>query len=112
MIQVDFFHDEDRLRLRICGHANYAEAGADIVCAAASGIFYAALGYLANFECDLKINKLDSGIADIECSERGVQALGVACIGFIQIEQTYPGYIKVSNSIFKWNMKDPVRLCS
>ncbi len=107
MIKAEFFRADERLRLRLCGHAGYADGGEDIVCAAVSGIVYALLGYLANSACSLKINRLGSGIADVECGEGGLEALKLACIGLIQIELTYKGCVKVSNSLFNWRVGEP-----
>ncbi len=107
MIKADFIYSDGGFRLCLCGHADYREDGDDIVCAAVSGIFYATLGYLANSACSLKINRLGSGVADIECDEGGLEALKLACIGLIQIGLTYKGCIKVTNSIFKWNIASP-----
>ena len=102
MITADFYKENDTLRLCVSGHADYAESGGDIVCAGVSGIVYALIGYLANSGIYLKINSLRSGCADIECSQRGEEALKQTCIGLIQIQVTYPGCVSVKNQLWNW----------
>ncbi len=100
MIRAEFSYKEDALCLKMKGHACYGESGADIVCAAVSGIFYALIGYVKN-ECgELKINALSSGEADIECSFDARAAMKLAYIGFLQIALTYPGTIELTDGIW------------
>lgn len=105
MIRARFYKSGDCLRLTVSGHAGYSDGGDDIVCAAASGIFYALLGYLSSFHRDgLRIITVESGIADIECSPDGEEAMKLACIGLIQLELTYEGYVAVENSVWNWRI--------
>ncbi len=107
MITADFRRSSDRLSLKIIGHAGYSDGGADIVCAAVSGIFYALLGYIAN-ECkEPCIKNISSGCADIECGMDGECAMKLVCIGLLQIALTYPGSVEVKNSIWNWHVNKP-----
>lgn len=107
MIRADFFRDGDYLRLTIKGHAGYSCKGGDIVCASVSGIFYALAGYLTNICKErTKINAIESGYADIRCHKDCEEAMKLACIGLIQIELSYPGYIIVDNRIWNWRIAD------
>lgn len=107
MINAEFSRINDRLSLKINGHAGYSEGGEDIVCAAVSGIFYALLGYVAN-ECKgLSVKRLSPGDAFIECGIDGEEAMKQACIGFLQIALTYPGTLRVDDSIWKWSIGRP-----
>ncbi len=108
MILAHFYESgEDTLRLTVSGHAGYGDGGADIVCAAVSGIFYALAGYLANSEFKANIRAARSGFADIECSRGGEEAMKQACIGLLQIQLSYPGTVNVSNSLWSWKLGKP-----
>lgn len=106
MIKASFYEDNERLRLTIDGHAGYRIGGADIVCAAVSGIFYALIGYLHNLKKnDFSINAVRDGYADIYCNKSCEEALKLTCIGLIQIEITYPGYVEVNNHLWNWRVR-------
>lgn len=103
MIDIEFSRKGDALSLTMRGHAGYSASGSDIVCAAVSGIFYALIGYLAN-ECrDLHVGRISSGVADIGCSIDGESAMKLAYIGFLQIGLSYPGTLKIRESV--WNRR-------
>ena len=110
MIRANFSRGETGLHLVLCGHAGYSGSGGDIVCAAVSGIFYALLGYLANCGVGLKINRLGSGIADVECGPCGEEAMKLCCIGLLQIALTYPGTVSVDSAIWNWRLRSPTNV--
>lgn len=105
MITASFIKEKNgALRLKVSGHATYKENGQLIVCAAVSGIFYSLLGYLKNTYNDgLVIHALGSGDADIECLGCDSEMFRMACIGILQISESYPGQICVKNGI--WDSK-------
>lgn len=106
MIRVCLEREEKDLRLTLCGHANYAPCGSDIVCAAASGILYALIGYLVNLgKVNFRINALRAGYADLLCGEEYAEILKLVAIGLVQLEATYPGYISVNESIWNWKIE-------
>ena len=107
MISAEFSRTRDGLSLKMDGHVGYAQGGAEIVCAAVSGIFYALIGYMAN-ECEgLAIKTISPGHAFIECGMDGEEAMKQACIGFLQIALTYPGTLKVDNCVWNWKISKP-----
>ncbi len=106
MIRVSLKKEGNDLRLTLCGHANYAPRGEDIVCAAASGIVYALMGYLLNFgKNDFKINAAMEGYADLLCAERYTDILKLVVLGLVQLEATYPGYISVDTGVLNWRIR-------
>ena len=100
MIKIDFSRKRDKISLEMKGHAGYSGGGADIVCAAVSGIFYALLGFLANEESGLEVGAIASGDVEIECADEYESAMKQAYIGFLQIAMTYPGTALVSESVW------------
>ena len=105
MIVADFSRIPSGFRLHIEGHAEYSGDGKDVVCAAASGIFYALCGYLLNFKREsLKVNVIQSGLADIECGVDCEDYLQLACLGFYQLSMEYPLNVAMLNRAWAWRM--------
>ena len=88
--------------LSVTGHANWAAAGNDIVCAALSAISYTLLGFLLNAEEDTEelSQETDSGRVVILCkgNQRIDTAFEMALIGYLQIEKQYPHHVRVVNA--------------
>ena len=106
MIKASFYREGEDLRLTIKGHAGYGYRGGDIVCSAVSAIFYALVGYLCNLRRgDITVNAIEEGYADIICSSASEEAMKQTCIGLIQVEKTFPAYIKVENRLWSWKIK-------
>ena len=106
MIRVSLKREDAELRLTLCGHANYAPHGEDIVCAAASGLVYALIGYLINFGKDgFRINAVREGYADLLCDEKYGDVLTLTVLGLVQLERTYPGHLAVDESVWNWRIK-------
>ena len=98
-----------RLRLKITGHASADEEGGELVCAAASSVFYALSGYLYNFCREgLRVYALESGNADIECGSDGEEAMKFTLLGLWQIYMGYPEHIRIENRAFGWKMVECV----
>lgn len=99
MIKIKFEKREDIFSLSVKGHANFAEAGKDIVCAGVSAILYALIGFLKNNEEHIEDKKIraDSGDACVFCvgDEKIQAAAELALIGFLQIEKQYENFISV-----------------
>lgn len=103
MITADFTRTEGGYRLRIQGHATESEPCASLVCAAASGIFYALCGYLVNRKKEgLSIRSMAAGDGDVVCASAGEEAMRFACIGLLQLALTYPAHLAVINRAFDW----------
>lgn len=109
MIKIDFSRRGGSISLKMQGHAGYSRGGADVVCAAVSGIFYALLGFLANEESGLEVGAIASGDVEIECAEEYESAMKQAYIGFLQIAMTYPGTAQVSESVWGARVGAPIR---
>lgn len=109
MIVADFSRKKGGFRLRIEGHADYGGGGEDVVCAAVSSVFYALCGYLLNFKRDtLRVNGIESGLADIECGDECESYLQLACLGLWQIASEYPEHVMVKIGAWNWRMNPPV----
>lgn len=100
MIKAVFMQAENNgIRLCIDGHAPKSTA---FICPAVSGIFYALSGYLANrFGKELVVNAIRSGHADIVCSEEAKEFFKMACMGFLQMAEKYPGSIEVKTNVWE-----------
>lgn len=108
MIDIEFSRGGGMLSLKMRGHAGYSDTGADIVCAAVSGIFYALLGFLANEDSGLRIGSVESGNVDISCLEQYSSYMRLAYIGFLQIALSYPGTARVRETVWHSRASDPV----
>lgn len=99
MIRVRYERDGNNHSLTMDGHAEYAEHGVDIVCAGASAIVCALLGWLENNSEDMSFCDCDahSGSLSIQCEggERTEAAFDLAIIGLLQIEDTYSDHIDI-----------------
>jgi uncharacterized protein YsxB (DUF464 family) len=95
MIRINYCRDVDWHRLSVTGHAGYAEAGKDIVCAGVSAITFALLGYLnqeANVEC-----QYSDGEISVDCvgGENVKAAFSMALAGYTQMAEEYPKHVAV-----------------
>lgn len=104
MLEVTFYRDEHaRLRgMSAHGHADFAEHGQDIVCAAISGIVQAArLGLERYAGGELSVHQ-DEGQFDVQISPSGrdaesVQAiLTTAELALTQLAWSYPEHVSVA----------------
>lgn len=89
MIRVRF----DGAQVTVSGHAGYAPAGRDIVCAAVSALVYALAGYLEETGQAERVD-IRRGFADI----RGTAALALVRCGVEQLAQAYPGCVEITGS--------------
>ena len=107
MISAEFYRSGDLFTLRMQGHADTDNPSGNLICAAASGIFYALVGYLAN-ECDgVNVKTLSPGDALVECCSDGESAMKQACIGLIQLALTYPDSVEVISPAWGWKITLP-----
>ena len=100
MIRARYRCNETAHSLLVVGHAGYSDSGTDIVCAGASAVVYALLGFLHNVRD--KENRLTVSVESGETMVlwRGNQAevaaaFHMAVIGLAQIAQKYPRYVTV-----------------
>ena len=81
--------------LEVKGHAGYAEAGQDLVCAAVSSIITG--GFNAMSKEDIEEIALEEGYAKVILKENthSVEVLKVIVIQLQTIEESYPKFIKL-----------------
>lgn len=98
MINIEYASPADGEHiLTVSGHAGYAEAGKDIVCAGVSALVYGAAGALEHRGVSCAFRDDEEGItlhvratADADFTD-GVFAAAVA--GLDQIAESYPDYV-------------------
>lgn len=105
MINITFSLNNDEYELSMNGHAGYSDFGNDIVCAAASSLAYALLGFLENCDAVSDLDSIErSGEMEISCvgDKKIVKAaFNMAVIGFLQLEKAYPDHIRVDTDRYK-----------
>lgn len=94
------YHREDRAHLLMLhGHADYADHGEDIVCAGASSIVYALLGWLENHSEDLEYINSDVHEGDVyiacEGGDKTAAVFGMTAIGLLQLADSYPDHVEI-----------------
>ena len=99
MIQVSVgMCDEQILSLQCTGHAGYAEAGKDLVCAGVSSILFGALNALNELEkgnAELRVTKSKISIRVKEDSEHIQLLLKMILIQLKTVQESYQEYIEI-----------------
>ena len=102
MITVKYETDGREHSLTMEGHANYADHGDDIVCAGASSIVFALLGWLENNGQDQEFNscEVESGNVRIYCEggARTAAAFEMTVIGLAQLADSYPDHVAIETT--------------
>ncbi len=100
MTRVWFDEKAASLRIYISGHADYDHHGNDIVCAAASALGFALLGFLEDrdggeVDCDYLA---ESGRLDITATKtpETETAFELTMIGLMQLARKYPENVRVT----------------
>lgn len=94
MIKASVRKDE----ITVSGHAYYAEAGKDIVCAGATALVQTLLSSLEALTEDKIEYDISPGRADIHCrnlSEAGMLLVDSFFIGICKIADEFPQYVKI-----------------
>ena len=95
MINVNLIKREDSLiGIEVSGHAQFAEHGKDLICAAVSAIVTG--GFNAFDEKDISSVELKEGYAILILKEGNSPVLNTIVIQLKTIEQAYPKYIKIN----------------
>ncbi len=84
--------------IEISGHANYAEAGKDIVCAGVTALVQTLIGSLKNLTRDEIEYEISPGRADIyygDPSEEGKLLVDAFFIGICMIADEYPEHVRI-----------------
>ena len=84
--------------IEISGHANYAEAGKDIVCAGVTALTQTLIRAIEELTRDEIKYEISPGRADIHCgdlSEEGKLLVDSFFIGVCQISNEFPEYVRI-----------------
>lgn len=112
MIKVEFFVDKKKksAELSVTGHAEMAEEGKDLVCAASSILAYTAEAAVSELKGKLSEEpkvKMQTGIAVISCVARSkrayreiVRSLLIIMNGYKILAESFPEYIKYSSNVW------------
>ena len=95
MIVVDVRKDG----IIVSGHAGYAEAGKDIVCAGVTALTENLIGSIESFTEDKIEYEISPGRADIhygDLSEAGTLLVDSFFIGVCQIADEFPGHVRIA----------------
>ena len=99
MIRAIYRREEDAHLLMLDGHANYANHGEDIVCAGASSLVYALLGWLENNSEDLEYVNADVHEGDVkiacEGGEKTAAVFEMTAVGLLQLADSYPDHVAI-----------------
>ena len=99
MIQVSIgMCEEHIIPLQCKGHAGYAEAGKDLVCAGVSSILFGALNALDEMEkdnVDLRVTNSKISIRGKEDSEHIQLLLKMILIQLKTVQESYQEYIEI-----------------
>ena len=100
MINATYRTEEDTHSLVVSGHAGYADKGRDIVCAGASALVQALIGWIENCPCEVECISVDHNIGEVIISCRGGEDVAavftMTAIGLEQIANTYPDYVEIN----------------
>lgn len=89
-------------RITVSGHAEYAEHGRDIVCAAISTLTQNLIASIENLTEDKIIYSVNPGMVDIcyrDLSEASQLLVSSFLIGVDQVAEAYPDYINIINGM-------------
>ncbi|MDE6035563.1 MAG: ribosomal-processing cysteine protease Prp [Ruminococcus sp.] len=101
MIRAEFYHSGGILKgFDIGGHADYAEAGKDVVCASVSSAVQFAVNILDEFDCEPVVNVADNLIScRITASENTASAIIEVFRNHLEaILEEFPDTIKITIS--------------
>ena len=101
MIAISVEREGIMFELTMQGHAEYAEAGKDIVCAAASMLFCLACERAGHL-CDTPQVERRSGYGRLCCKVEDMEtvtALETVLSGFEMLARQFPDHVKVEGSV-------------
>ena len=86
--------------MTVNGHAGYSDKGTDIVCAGASALVQALVGWVENNDCEIECISIDDNAGEviIACSggEDVAAVFYMTAIGLEQMANTYPDYVEIN----------------
>ena len=101
MIRANYTVEDNSHTLTVHGHANYDEYGRDIVCAGASALVQALIGWIENHPYDVEADciSLDETNGEVIISCRGesdtAAAFNLVAIGLEQLSYSYPDHVHI-----------------
>lgn len=99
MIVVTYEKSRESCSLRVEGHAGYAARGSDIVCAAASILFYTLANHLsARKEAEAQVTKRNGDAFLTAKGEEAEKDLALILTGFFLLQESYPEHVRVQKS--------------
>lgn len=99
MIVVSYEKSRESCTLRVEGHAGYAARGSDIVCAAASILFYTLANHLSERkEAEVQVTKRNGGAFLTARGEEAEKDLALILTGFFLLQESYPEHVRVQKS--------------
>ena len=103
MISAKYTIEGNKHTLIVSGHANYAEYGKDIVCAGASALVQALIGWIDDADCMVECIDRDHVNNEVIVScfgGKSVEAVfTMAYIGLEQIAESYPNHLQIEKDI-------------
>lgn len=108
MIDIKFyFNDQNLFRFRVCGHANYAKSGYDIVCAGVSAIVFNTINSVETLLNEpMIINEKNEKQGIIDCTFPNIKngiynsqteiLLKSLLLGLEGIKKMYPNNIRIT----------------
>lgn len=98
MTRVTLNKEDNCWHLIVYGHAGYAEAGNDIVCAGISTLTFTLMNYIGQYDQIWKdITRIPPAIeAWVESTPEIDEIMNFVITGYHLIEEQYPQYIKVN----------------
>ena len=100
MIKATYRREDTAHLLMLRGHADYAKHGEDIVCAGASSVVYALLGWLENHPEDLEYMGADVHEGDVkiacEGGEKTAAVFEMTAIGLLQLADSFPDHVDIN----------------
>jgi uncharacterized protein YsxB (DUF464 family) len=101
MIRANYTVEDNTHTLTVHGHANYDEYGRDIVCAGASALIQALLGWVEAHPYDVEADciSVDETNAEVIISCRGetdvATAFNLVATGLEQLSYSYPDHVYI-----------------
>lgn len=101
MIRANYTVEDNLHTLTVHGHANYDEFGRDIVCAGASALVQALIGWIENHPYDVEADciSLDETNGEVIIACRGesdtAAAFNLVAIGLEQLTYSYPDHVHI-----------------
>ena len=99
MIKARYTTDGNTHNISVKGHANYADKGRDIVCAGASAVVQALIGWIENNPCEVDYVNIDENKGEVlvQCygGEDVKAVFYMTAIGLEQIANSFPDHVQI-----------------